>query len=90
MELKIIEDKKDLLRFELKGESHTLCNMLKQELTKDKEVQYATYSIAHPLIGIPDFIIKTKSITPREALKKAIKGLKTTNKNFVEAFSKLK
>ena len=90
MELKILEDKKNILRFELKGEGHTLCNALKHELIADSNVEYATYNIAHPLIGIPEIIVKTKKGSPKDAIAKAISRLKKKNKEFQEAFNKLK
>ncbi len=90
MEIKIIEDKKDRITFELHGEGHTLCNALKNELITDKNVEFATYNIAHPLIGIPEMIVKTKSGSPRDALKSAVDRLKKRNKDFVGAFDKLK
>jgi len=90
MELNILEDKKNILRFELKGEGHTLCNALKNELIKNKDVEYATYNIEHPLIGIPEMVIKTKVKTPRDAVKKAIEDLSKANKAFAEEFKKLK
>ncbi|MBW2988158.1 DNA-directed RNA polymerase subunit L [Candidatus Woesearchaeota archaeon] len=90
MELKILEDKKKLLRFEIKGEGHTLCNALKNELIKDSNVEYATYNIAHPLIGIPEMIVKTKQGTPRDAIIKAIERLRKRNKSFISAFKNIK
>jgi DNA-directed RNA polymerase subunit L len=90
MELKILEDKKDKLRFQLIGEGHTLCNALKQELVKNKNVEYATYKVHHPLVGIPEMVISTKGESPKDALKLAIAGLKKANKGFAEAFEKLK
>jgi DNA-directed RNA polymerase subunit L len=90
MELNIIEDKKDFLKFEIIGEEHTLCNALKMKLWKDKAVEYATYDVRHPLKGIPVMIIKTKTGSPRDALKNAVKNLKTLDKKFLDEFKKLK
>jgi len=90
MEIKILEDKKNLIRFQIKGEGHTLCNPLKNELVTDEDVEYATYNIAHPLIGIPEFIIRTKKGTPKDALIKAVDRLKKRTKDFQTAFNKLK
>ena len=35
MEMKVIEEKKGKLVFELSGASHTICNILKKELWKE-------------------------------------------------------
>jgi len=69
MEIKVIEEKKNRLSFELKGHGNTFCNLLKDELWNDKHVSIATYTIKHPLIGIPFMIVETDgNKTPRQAL----------------------
>ncbi|MBR9677393.1 DNA-directed RNA polymerase subunit L [Candidatus Woesearchaeota archaeon] len=83
MELKILEDKKNRLVVEIKGEDHTLCNALKAELWNDKKVTVASYRIAHPLVGIPTLIVETESSTaPKKALQNAISRLSKQNDEF--------
>jgi len=79
MEIKIIEDKKKRLVFELIGEDHTFCNVLREELNNDEAVTAAAYNISHPLIGIPKFIVETSDKEPKKALKDAISRLKKKN-----------
>ncbi|GAG48509.1 unnamed protein product, partial [marine sediment metagenome] len=38
MEINIIEEKKDKISFEIKGQGNTFCNILKDELWNDKHV----------------------------------------------------
>ncbi|MBT3465263.1 DNA-directed RNA polymerase subunit L, partial [archaeon] len=38
MEINVIENKKKRFVFELKGEDHTLCNLLREELWNDKSI----------------------------------------------------
>ena len=76
MELKIVEDSKTKLVFELKGLSHGFCTMLKDQLLQDDHVKVATYRVDHPLINIPKFFLETDTAsTPRKALQEAIKKL---------------
>ena len=90
MELKILENKKSRMVFELKGEDHTFCNALKEELLKNKNIDIATYAITHPLVRIPKFIIETKgSETPKEALNFAIISLKKKNADFLKLIKKV-
>ncbi|MFH1683213.1 MAG: DNA-directed RNA polymerase subunit L [Candidatus Woesearchaeota archaeon] len=89
MELNILEESKKRMVFELKGETHTFCNALKEALWKVKGVEIAAYRIEHPLKGIPKFCIETKGIEPREAFKKAVTDLKKTFKEFQKEVSKL-
>ena len=69
MESNIIEETKNKLVFELKGENHTFCNALRKELENIKGVEIAVYKIPHPLVGIPKFQIETKGIDSKKALK---------------------
>ena len=75
MEVKIIEEKKDRIVFEIIGESHTLCNALRKELYNDEHVKVATYAIEHPLIEKPRFILETDGADPKKTIQNAIKKL---------------
>ncbi|MBI2661841.1 DNA-directed RNA polymerase subunit L [Candidatus Woesearchaeota archaeon] len=89
MELKILEETKTKLIFELKGETHTFCNALKEELLQIKGITLATYRVNHPLIGIPEFHIETKGIEPRKAVKEALANLKKKVKEFQKEVASL-
>lgn len=89
MELNILEESSKRMVFELKGETHTFCNALKEALWKIKGVEIASYKIEHPLVKIPKFLIETKGIEPREALKKAIEELRKKTKEFKKETEKL-
>jgi len=88
MEFTVLEESKNKIIFELKGENHTFCNLLKEELRKVKSVTLAAYRIDHPLVGIPIFQIETKGIEPRVAIKEALKGIKSLSKDFVKQVKK--
>ncbi len=91
MELNILEDKKKRLVFELKGEKHTLCNALRDELWNDKAVKAAAYNISHPLVGIPKFVVETDGKkAPKKALKDAISRLQKKNKDLIKEVKKVK
>ena len=85
MELSFLEDTKKKVVFELHGGGHTICNPLKKALLNVKGVTEATYRVTHPLKNIPEVIVQTDgSITPKDAIKQAIKTVQQTG----EAFSK--
>jgi DNA-directed RNA polymerase subunit L len=73
MELNIVEEKKNKLVFEIKGEGHTLSNVLRKELWNDDHVKAAAYTIEHPLIALPRFILETDGADPRKTLQAAAK-----------------
>jgi len=84
MEFKVLEESKTKLVFQLKGETHTFCNLLKDELLNCKGVVTSSYRVDHPLTGVPQFLIETKSAEPRKALKEALASIKKK----AEAFRK--
>ena len=79
----IIEEKTLELTFEVKDESHGICNALRHILMQDPDVEYAVYNIDHPLTGKPQMTIKTKrGKRPRAALKKAAEELQKESSEF--------
>ena len=90
MEINILEEKSKRLVFELDSD-HGFCNVLKKELLNVKGVLIATYSIDHPLISKPKFIVETDtSIEPKAALKKAVERLKKLSADFKKEVAKIK
>ncbi|MBU0757010.1 MAG: DNA-directed RNA polymerase subunit L [Nanoarchaeota archaeon] len=91
MEITILEDKKTRLVFEMKGEDHTFCNVLREEMWNDSSVKLAAYNIVHPLTSIPKFILETDSKkAARKALSDAMKRLKDKNSSLKKLAAKFK
>jgi DNA-directed RNA polymerase subunit L len=89
MEFNVVEETKTSLVFELKGETHTFCNLLKRSLQEVKGVEMVSYKIDHPLIGVPTFMLETKGVEPRKALKEALKSMKSQAKDFAKEVKSL-
>ncbi|MFW5872200.1 MAG: DNA-directed RNA polymerase subunit L [bacterium] len=89
MELNTISKTKNKAVFEIKGESHTFCNVLRDELWEDSDVTASGYSIKHPLVGIPKFIIETKSKDVVSVLENTSKSIKKKANDFKKEFSKI-
>lgn len=89
MEVKILNEEKDFIELEIKEESHTLCNSLREELNENDSVSFAAYSIKHPLVSSPIFIVKTKEGKPRKAIEKAVSSLRAKVKELRSAAKKL-
>ncbi|MBI2146346.1 DNA-directed RNA polymerase subunit L [Candidatus Woesearchaeota archaeon] len=89
MEFTVMEESKTKIVFTLQGETHTFCNALKYELQQVKGVIIATYKIDHPLVGIPQFLVETKGIEPRKAMKEALKSLRKQAQDFEKEIGKL-
>ena len=91
MELNVLEDSPKNFIAEFKGADHTLCNALKTELWNNKHVKVATYSISHPLVGVPKFIVETDGeVKPRKALADAASKLAETAAKLKKEFKKVK
>lgn len=87
MEIEILEETKNKIHFKVKGEDHTILNLLKEELWKDSDVKIAAYRMDHPLIGVPDMIVEvSQGKDPRKAIKEAIKRLEKTLEKFKDEF----
>lgn len=88
MEIKVLEESKTKLVMEIRGESHTLCNALKEELRNNPKVVNASYYVSHPDIDEPTFTLETKGLEPKKALLDAVTNIKKQNDTFVKAFNK--
>ena len=90
MEFVVKESGKNKLVFDLKGEDHTLCNILVKRLQTNPHVKVAAYRIDHPLDRIPTIFLETAGATPQEALLEAIQEIEKETKDFDKSFAKAK
>lgn len=90
MEINILEQDKNKLKLEIKGEGHTLCNVLRKELSNDKDVKVVGYNIPHSLVGTPILILETEKESPKKALLSAIKRLNKISADLKNKFQKIK
>jgi len=77
--------------FTFNKEDHTLANLLKCQLLKDKHVTFSGYKVAHPLV--PNFELRVQtdgSCTPKEALvascRAIVVDLDTLSREFTKEF----
>ena len=88
MQMNVIEEKKGKIVFELEGASHAVCNVLKKELWNDKHIKNAGYTIRHPLVGKPEFIVETDGEDPRKIVANACQKIKKEVDKFSAEFKK--
>ena len=83
MGINVLEEKKGRLVFEIDNMGHTYLNLLKAELWNDDHVKVSTYSIRHPEISKPKFIVETDGDeSPKAALSGAVSRLKKLSEKF--------
>ena len=75
MNLKIISKTENEAVIEFVGEGHTILNLLRTELLKDKRVLMATYDTKFPVMDNPVFRLVTNGADPIIALKEATSRL---------------
>jgi DNA-directed RNA polymerase subunit L len=75
LNVKILEEKKNKIIFELDGDTHTVAAAMTKELWNDDKVKASGYTIDHPLLGHPQFVVETDGEEPRKAVSAAAKRL---------------
>ena len=89
MEINVLEHTKQRLKFELKGEGHTFCNILRKELWLAKAPDVAGYAIEHSLVSQPVFIVESDKQDPISLLSSAVERLQKKTAELQEKFKKL-
>lgn len=91
MKPKTIEHTKFELKVEIGGEGHSFPNLLRKTLLEESAVEFAGYSIEHPLLASPILTLKTKrrqsNVVFRESLEKMLARTEEFRKKFKQAVS---
>ncbi len=90
MEINVLEESKNKLKIELKDETHTLCNAIRNELWHHKNVEISGYNISHPLVSSPIITVITNDGKSRKTLLDVVLNLQKKNKELKELIKKLK
>jgi len=90
MDVKILEEKKGRLVFNIEGDGSTLANMLKKELWNDEHVKAAGFTVEHPLINIPTFVVETDGADPKKTVSAAAKRIAKIIEKFRDEAKALK
>lgn len=74
----ILRNEPNRLMLRVRGEDHTILNLLVEELNKDKSVVFAAYRQEHPLTGEYTLTLITNgSKSPLDALAESSERIKT-------------
>lgn len=85
MELKVLENKPDCLSMEVRGESHTLLNVI-TEYSWLANANQASYIIEHPYMSEPKLIVCSKN--PKKTLKDSSQIVIDRSLEFKKAFER--
>ncbi|QKQ99456.1 DNA-directed RNA polymerase subunit L [Metallosphaera tengchongensis] len=90
MEIAVEKESQDYLELRIMGEDHTLGNLLANRLRQVKGVLLATYFLPHPLKDEIILRISTDgSISPKEAINKAIEDVISLGNSFIKDLEKI-
>jgi DNA-directed RNA polymerase subunit L len=88
MNLRIINKTNTDLELRIQGETHSLLNLLKNELLKNEHVDVATYDIKHVTMGDPVLFVRTvENHDPIEAVIQATERIHLLCEDFKKAFT---
>ena len=88
MELRVLKEEGKTLIVEVRGETFTLTNLVKEELWNDPNVSEAAEIKEHPYLAEPKIFVKVEKGSPRNALIKACDRIIKKLDKFKEEFSK--
>ena len=80
-----------MIKVEFQEEGHGFCNLLRKTLLEEPSVEFAGYTIDHPLLAHPIVSLKTKrrqaNVVLREGLEKMLARAEEFRKKFNQAVS---
>ena len=86
MEVKILQKEKNTLEVELNGADQALAQIVSEMLNKDKDVEFASFKMEHPLLGFPRLYVRTKKGDPSKLLLEKLDELKKELIDFRKQF----
>lgn len=88
MEIEVLKEEKNLFEFIIKGERHTLPNLLKTKLLDNPETEFVAYKLNHPNDPDSIFVLRTKTKNPRKVLADTIKEIDSDLDEFLKELKK--
>jgi len=86
MEVKILTNEKNVLEMELKGADPSLAQLLAEKLSDEKDVEFASSKVEHPLLGEPKLYIRTKKGEPGKLVLEKLEEIKKEVSDFRAQF----
>ncbi len=87
MEVKILINEKNTLELELAGGDQSLAQLLAERLNEDKDVEFASFKVEHPIIGNPKVFMRTKKGEPAKIVLEKLAEIKKEVSEFRSQFS---
>ncbi|MEW6721686.1 MAG: RpoL/Rpb11 RNA polymerase subunit family protein [Candidatus Micrarchaeota archaeon] len=86
MDVKVLVNEKNVLEMELTGVDQSLAQLLAEKLSGEKDVEFASYKMEHPLLAEPKLYVRTKKGEPGKLVLEKLEELKKEVSEFREQF----
>jgi DNA-directed RNA polymerase subunit L len=87
MEVKVLVNEKNVLEMELTGVDQSLAQLLAERLNADKDVDFASYKVEHPITADPKIYVRTKKGDPAKLVLEKLDEIKKELLGFKAQFS---
>jgi len=87
LKIESFEENENILKMTVLGEGHTFMNLLRYYLTISDEIEYAGYTMRHPLETRSELFIKTKEGTAKDALLASLQVIQDHIGEFEQKFN---
>jgi DNA-directed RNA polymerase subunit L len=72
---------------ELTGADQSLAQLLAEKLNSEKDVEFASYKVEHPLVTSPKLIVRTRKGEPAKLVLEKLEEIKKELADFREQFA---
>ena len=86
MEIKILVNEKNTLEMDMSDVDQSLVQLLAEKLCQDKDVEFASFKVEHPVIGNPKLYVRTKKGDPAKLVLEKLDELKKETADFKKQF----
>jgi DNA-directed RNA polymerase subunit L len=86
MEVRILVNEKNTLELEFVGGDQSLAQILADKLNSDKDVEFASFKVEHPIIGFPKLLVRTKKGDPSKLVLEKLAEIKSEVADFRKQF----
>jgi len=86
MDAKILTNEKNVLEMELRGADQSLAQLLAEKLSEDKDVEFASFKVEHPIVGEPKIYVRTRKGEPGKLVLEKLDEIKKEVTEFKAQF----
>jgi DNA-directed RNA polymerase subunit L len=89
MEVKVLTNEKNVLELELVGSDTSLAQLISERLNQDKDVEFSSFKVEHPLLAHPKLYVRTKKGDASKLVLEKIEEIKKELADFRNQFTEI-